>query len=203
MIINSILHKAKKNVIRVLTGPTHEAFETNLAKTGFEFWALKHPHFKSWNTKYRPFPPNYFQFEDNRLIYDMDFDIVLSQNKFGQYQVLSQIAKELGVPLISLEHTLPMEQWSRQQLIETRRMTGDKNVFISNYSVNKWLFDTSDPTVEVIPHGMDTDVFKPGEITRLNKILSVCNDWMNRDWCKLRGQKILTKIGRASCRERV
>ncbi len=62
-------------------------------------------------------------------------------------------------------------------------MRGHLNVFISEYSIEQWGFDKSDPTVRIVKHGIDTDLFKPGTEQRQARVLCVCNDWINRDWC--------------------
>lgn len=169
----------------IVTCPTHERFETNLCKTGHNFWAMRHKTVKDWNDKYAKVPENYVllnpEEENNQIPLWVDVDIVLSQNKFGQYQILYNVARQLGVPLISLEHTLPVPGWPSHVLENTKQMRGHLNVFISRFSVSQWGFSLSDPTVRVIEHGVDTDLFTPGNRKREGVILSVVNDWINRD----------------------
>lgn len=187
---SSILRKAKKKKnekFNILTAPTHEAYETNLAKTNANFFALGHDQFRGWNPQYRDVPYNYVLFDKRKgrqqIPPDIDFDFVLSQNKFGQFQVLSEIARELHLPLISLEHTLPFPGWNNQQLHEIKKMKGNLNVFISEYSVDKWDFDLNDSSVRIVHHGINTDTFVNRKQERKNVLLSIVNDWVNRDWC--------------------
>ena len=70
-------------------------------------------------------------------------------------------------------------------------MRGHFNVFISDYSINQWGWSNLNDTY-VIHHGLDTDVFQPSELQKGNHILSVVNDWKNRDWCC--GYKSWTRI---------
>lgn len=172
--------------LNILCAPTHEAYETNLAKTGHMFFALSHQSFKKWDTRFRPYPWNYQPLTGNdphsQIRPDMAFDLVLSQNKFGQYQVLSQIASALSIPLISLEHTLPVPQWNASMRADMRRMCGDLDVFISSHSVGEWGFDATDPDVKVVHHGIDTEFFA-GWTGGDGRILTVVNDYVNRDWC--------------------
>jgi hypothetical protein len=58
-------------------------------------------------------------------------------------------------------------------------LKGNKNVFISEYSRAKWGWNEDE--ADVIHHGVDTDLFNDYEQDRLCRILSVCNDWINRD----------------------
>lgn len=173
--------------LNILTFPTHERYETNLCKTGHNFYAARAKGIKDWKTVYAPIPDNYILLDpklaDAQITDHLDFDIVLSQNKFGQFQIAKQIARSLHLPMISLEHTLPHGMWDMGSRPEAS-MRGDINVFISDYSIEKWGFErTSD--VRVVKHCVDSNMFKPEEFSssRENRILSVVNDWINRDWC--------------------
>ena len=169
-----------------LTFPTHERYETSLAKTGHNFYAYRADGIKDWNITHAPGPDNSHLLNkslgENQIPLDLDFDLVLSQNKFGQFQVAYPLSQSLHLPLVSLEHTLPVPYWSDDVKEQTRNMRGDVNVFISNYSIKDWGWDARNDTT-VITHGVDSDLFKPGNLERENQILSVVNDWINRDWC--------------------
>lgn len=180
-IIRSVT-RDKDKPLNILTCPTHESYELGLSKTGHNFYALRAEGIKDWNTTYRPKPSNYFLLEPNTVPDYVDFDLVLSQNKFGQFQILSQVANRLHLPLVSLEHTLPMPQWSQPQRLALREMRGNVNVFISEYSLGQWQWDNRNDTT-VIHHMIDTEVFYPTNGERKSHILSVVNDWINRDWC--------------------
>ena len=106
----------------------------------------------------------------------------MSQNKFGQFQVAKELATKFHLPLVSLEHTLPMPAWGESMRYQLREMRGHINIFISEYSINDWGWKTEEDT-EVITHGIDTELFCPSEEDRSDEILSVVNDWINRDWC--------------------
>jgi glycosyltransferase involved in cell wall biosynthesis len=106
---------------------------------------------------------------------------VWSQNKFGQFTVAQQIANQLQVPLISLEHTLPMPDWNDTQLFSHRQMRGDINIFISAYSRERWGWKEDE--AEVIHHGIDTHTFAPADVEREDWAFSCVNDWINRDYC--------------------
>lgn len=187
--VSSILREAtrdKLDRLNVITAPTHETYSTNMSWVNADFYMFQHPTFKKWNNAFRGMPPNYRLLDERlelkQLPQYIDYDVVLSQNKFGQYDILSQIAKHYGLPLISLEHTLPMAEWPPIQMQKMKSMQGDINLFISEYSKNKWGFDDV-PNTHVIHHGVDSATFCPGNKERLPRILSVVNDWINRDWC--------------------
>lgn len=179
----------------ILTFPTHEAYQSNWATLPHTFYLFQGEGIKPWNNNYRQLPKNHILLDgsEGQLRPDMKIDIVLSQNKFGQYQVARQIAAHLNTPLISIEHTLPFPKWPAKQREQMTKMRGDIDVFISKYSIQEWGFDPNDPKIKVIHHGINTTTFSPLDnadqdirrrFERDNKfILTVVNDWINRDWC--------------------
>jgi hypothetical protein len=184
----NIIHSAfkKDRPLNILTFPTHERYETGLSLTGHNFYAFRADGIKDWNNDYGKCPDNYVLLDPakewGQLLDCVDFDLILSQNKFGQFQYAAELSRKLQLPLVSLEHTLPMPDWDSSRLNDCRNMRGDINVFISEYSIGRWgWFDGPDTCV--IKHMVDTDIFYPDDRPRENHLLSVVNDWVNRDWC--------------------
>ena len=187
------------NPLNILTFPTHERYETQLAKTGHNFYAFQHPKGKHWNYEQLIPPANYHILPDGMLPDYIDYDMILVQSKFGQYQVAMEINQRLKLPLIVLEHTLPTPRTMRPEQIEAfREMQGNVNVFITEYSMQAWNIERG----VVIHHGIDTATFNPdakftnGSIERWEDeggcqvnssrgrhILTVANDFKNRDYC--------------------
>lgn len=180
--IISILNKSfgAKEKYNILTFDTHERYQTQLCKTGHNFYSFRYENCKEWNTDYSEVPENHYILPKNSIISAIDFDFILSQSKFGQFQASHQINRSLRVPIVSLEHTLPIENWPEQQLNGFRQMTGDINVFISEYSAGKW--DMSCES-KVVHHSVDSELFKPSDKERKNHVLSVANDFIKRDYC--------------------
>lgn len=186
-LIGSLLRQASRKPdekLNILTFPTHERYETGLAKTGHNFFAYRGKDIKDWNTTFAPLPANYHLLNyEEEMSLDIDVDLVLSQNKFGQFNYAKQFSQKYNCPLISLEHTLPPTGMSDLKE-KFNKMKGHANVFISEYSVAQWGYALSQSVV--IHHGIDTKLFHP---TNTNKeirkpyLLSVVNDWINRDWC--------------------
>ena len=187
--IGNILERSTdKQIYNCLTACTHERYESSLAKTGHNFYAyMKQGVFKpGWNENFAKRPNNYHllnnELGDEQIPNWLDFDVILSQNKFGQFQILSQIAKINNVPLISVEHTACMPFWPEQQRRSLRDMRGHINVFITDWSLNSWGWEDRGDTV-IIPHCVDTDLFKYNpSIIRKNHILEVANDYIGRDY---------------------
>jgi glycosyltransferase involved in cell wall biosynthesis len=187
--ISSILRASTRNTdtkLNIISFPTHERYQGGLANTNANFYLWRCQGVKDWNNTYHPLPENHFLLNpnlgDNQLPIEVDFDLILSQNKFGQFGVAHHLARKLHLPLISLEHTLPVPSWSAAQLKQCRTMQGDVNIFISEYSRKEWGWKEDE--AQVIHHGVDTDLFKPSNgVTRKINVLSVVNDFANRSWC--------------------
>lgn len=182
-IIRAINNSNKK--YNILTFPTHERYQSNLGKLDHTFYLYQGKGIKPWSTKYGQLPKNHILLDgtESQIKPDMKFDIVLSQNKYGQYQTAKQISSYLNLPLVSIEHTLPFIQWTDKHIKNMTNMRGDIDIFISEYSIEKWQFNKNDPNVRIIEHGIDTSVFKPIDIVKKNHGISCVNDFQNRDWC--------------------
>lgn len=171
----------------ILTFPTHEAYQSNLGKLPHTFYMFQGKGIKTWNSSYRKLPQNHILLNgsEHQVKLDMKFDMVLSQNKFGQFGIAEQIARALNIPLVSIEHTLPVPEWNAKHRQNLTEMRGKINAFISDFSVEQWGFKKDDPTVRIIHHGIDTEIFSPKTSEREGdgRILTVVNDWINRDWC--------------------
>jgi glycosyltransferase involved in cell wall biosynthesis len=188
-LIGSILRQATRkhsDKYNILSFPTHERFQSGLSLTGHNFYLFQGENIKGWNPIYAPLPANHTLLNPSLGIHqipvDLDLDCILSQNKFGQFPVAAQLARALHLPLISLEHTLPVPDWDDNRLKYIRSMQGNINIFISEYSGKAWGWDEG--TYEVIHHGIDTEVFSPGPYgPKQPHVLSIVNDFANRDWC--------------------
>jgi len=174
------IQKREEGKLNILTFDTHERYQTQLCKTGHNFYSFTQEGSKEWDETYAERPENYYKFPKGSIITGINFDLILSQSKFGQFQLADTINKTLQIPVVSLEHTLPIDNWPESQLNGFRSMTGDVNVFISEYSASKWNMDCDN---KVIHHSVDTEVFKPSDTEKNGKVLSVVNDFVNRDYC--------------------
>ena len=190
-IINSV--DKQKDKYNILTFDTHERYQSQLSKTGHNFFGLD-TKLKFGISLMRI--SKLYTLPKNSLISGLDIDFILSQSKFGQFQIASQIQQVLGVPILSLEHTLPIPSWPKEQLDLLKSMVGQENVFISEYSVDKWGMSCS-PTV--IHHSVDTEKFSPKETEKTTDVLSVVNEFINRDYCcNYNGwQRIVAKLQNA------
>lgn len=200
-------HNVADRPLNILTVTAHERYQTCMCATGHNFYSINQDGLKRWLKTFAVIPKNYHELEDSVDLQSalatippyLNIDLVLSHHKFGSFQILSQLARVLNVPLISLEHTLPpvffidgvRQGWTTEKILNLRSMVGEANVFISEFSKYGWLYEDND-NVHVIEHGIDTELFSPDSRKRENKCLSVVNDWINRDvFC---GYKLWEKI---------
>lgn len=172
--------------LNILCACTHERTEINLAKTDHRFFAVQGGNIKSWDRTYGQVPSNYTILNpdkgDYQLITGEDFDLVFSQNKDSQFPILSRIARQLHLPLVCLEHCWPMPSWPPDYMKAVKeQLRGDVNIFISQPSRDAWGW--SEDEAEVIEHGIDTELFspKPLLVKKEKHVLSVVNDFRNRD----------------------
>lgn len=166
--------------LNLISWSTHERYHGSLGKTKNKFYLIQGQGVKSWNYNYSPIPENHVLLPDLNIPANIDIDIILSQNKAAHYNYAVNIARQTGIPIISLEHCLPPLGIDNVGLSQYRQYRGNIDVFISEYSRNAWGFTPDDSTV--IYHGVDTDVFNDRKLERQPYVLSVVNDWQNRDY---------------------
>ena len=182
--------------LNILTFVTHERYERNLCKTGHNFYSLTGDGIRSWNTQYAPIPKTYHILPPTTtdvVPLSLDFDAVLCQNVMAHYEMASSICSYLQLPMINLWHILPPIDWDDEQFQFFSNLSGDVDVFISDYNRKKWGRNESNSLV--LYHGVDTDFWKPvASSERKQRMMSVVNDWVNRDWCC--GYKIWERVAR-------
>jgi len=176
-ILNQTNQENDKRKLNIMTFNTHERYQTQMAKTGHDFYAFNYENGKEWFPKHADMPDNYFQLPKNAVYPGIVFDLILVHSKFGQFQTATNVNHRLQIPMVVLEHTLPHENWPESHTEQFRRMTGDTNVFITEYSKRKWGIPG-----EVVYHSIDTDVFKPASGEPKAQVLTVAHDFINRDY---------------------
>lgn len=175
------LANQKPEKFNILTFPTHERYETQLCKTGHNFYSFTMEGQKKWNVEQTPYPENYFTLPEGDICGFLNYDFILVQSKFWQFQVAQQINKYLNLPIICLEHTWPLHGTHPEEKINMlRSMIGNVNVFISETSAKAWDIPVD---YQIINHGVDVSIFKPIDIEKENHVLSVANDFVERDYC--------------------
>lgn len=181
--IGNILRRNKqRSCLNILSFPYHEAYHYNVAKTGHNFYMLQAEGINTWKEWNRPIPSNTTILpKDFPPPPHLDFDLIFSNNKFGNLQLAQQLSRQLHIPIVNCEHTWPIDLWPAGQLEQMKSMVGHINVFISEVSRDAWLWKENESVV--IHHGIDSEFFAPqAGKNRKNILLSVVNDWANRDY---------------------
>lgn len=164
----------------ILTFPTHERYESQLCKTGHNFYSMSIKNAKRWNIDQTAIPSNYYILPENQLCEYLNYDFILVQSRYWQYEIASKLNNMLQLPIIVLEHSLPQDTSSENVQI-LRNMVGNMNVFISEFSQKSWGIEDASM---VIHHGIDSNTFSPIEDTRReNHVLTVANDFIRRNYC--------------------
>lgn len=172
------LVNSKDRPLNILTFPTHEAYQTNLGELPHTFYLGNGNNIKKWNYKFRPLPKNHVMMGTSIPNF-VKIDLVLSQNKFGQFEIAKKVADSFCIPLINLEHTLPPADWNDKHLKLMQSMQADTNVFITDFQRGQWKWEGES---ELISCCVNTSVFTPNDdIIRNDKVFTVVNDYINRD----------------------
>lgn len=178
----SILNRIQmKQKLKILSIPTHEGHAHLMSCLGHEFHLITAPGIKKWDFQTRSLPINTFIHQLDKIedfCPNEQYDIVLSQNRLSHYNILLPIAIRLNVPFIQLDHTEPPPGIVGDYSAQLRSMRGlSANVFITEYNRNSWGGLPDDP---VIPHGINTDLFRGWHGTEAQGI-SIVNFFPQRD----------------------
>lgn len=178
-----------KKYFNIVSFATHERHQSSYKLMPHRFYLYRtadnHPiKVKDWDYRYAPLVGNHYLLNPvkahDQIPKWLDYDLILSQNKAGQIQISRNLQQIYPVPIISIEHTLPPPETPVEQLKAIKQhLSGDINVFITNYNREKWGWGPDEAIV--IPHGIDTELFSPGNLERKNHILSVANEYPQRD----------------------
>lgn len=170
-------HLNNDRQFNIITFPTHERYEKQLCKTGHNFFAANLPNFKSWSANHT-LPDNYFILPKEDFL-NIRYDLILVHSRFNQQLQMAQNLRNLfNVPILVLDHSQPQPNLPPKIKEYTKTLSGDVNVFITEFSKDLW--DINSPYNFVVRHGIDCDLFKPIDIQKENYILAVANNIAQR-----------------------
>lgn len=162
-VLNRINTQIRKRKLNILTCPTHEAYESYLCQTGHNFYALQGVDqyapqgIKRWETKYRTTPSNYHIFTQfNERLYDVPFDLILSQERFSQLPRALNFRTRWQIPVIHVDHTEPPKDIAPDMVAELIAQRADQHVYITEHNKQAW---KGTERGVVIRHGLDTNKF--------------------------------------------
>jgi glycosyltransferase involved in cell wall biosynthesis len=178
------LERSWDQPLNIGTFVCHERFDPNLARTGHNFYAFPGKDVREWNHQYSPVPENYHILRGNRLPPDVHLDCFIVGNGGVHIPVAKQLMGIADIPIINVHHVLPHPGMPPEYLVQIKESVAPhvvRNVFITEY--NRAIWQYSEAEADVIYHGIDTNLFRPSESDkRENYVLSVANDFINRDW---------------------
>lgn len=197
------LQDKPKTQYNILCIPTHEGYQSSLAKSGHNFHMLQGQNIKPWDFHTRPLPPNHYlltqPFPPN-FPKGIDFDLILSQERNFQLPTLSDISSRLGIPLISMDHTMPSPGWTEKTINRSNAIPVQARAFITEFNLKAF---KGDPNIDtVIPHGIDTNVYTGFKANPEPYGISVVNLFPQRDifcgwelWKSVASQRKIKLIG--------
>lgn len=161
--------------LKILSFLTHEVQNSHLALTGHDFYFLPSPHKNDWNIRTRALPPNCYII--GGIPADLRFDLILSQERNAQFPKSKELSKFLGIPLLTLTHTMPLSTpGNNKQLRYLQNCKGNINVYIT--SCSRKAFDDEENGL-VIENAVDTSIFHSSHPTKKGGV-TVCNQLMGR-----------------------
>ncbi len=178
-LFSSIFKAVNKNgnistPLNILCINEDEIFQYNLAKTNHNFYYLQPPKTNKWNTNIRPKPGNCYFLRGNglqdQLKQDVQFDLILCQNKFSQFGLLMEISKQISCPVILAENNLSEPGMNPHHVEAASNQEYNFQVFNSSFLANSWGFDEDEEDISINPYGIDTEYFN----NRDKKYETVC-----------------------------
>ncbi len=174
----------KKNArLNILCINEDESFQAILAETNHMFYFLQLPQSKPWDKMIRPIPSNcsllHGKEANDQLKQDIQFDIILCQNRMTQFPLLYKIAKQLSCPIMIAENSLSVPEMNPFEVEALQNQPYNTNVFHSEFLTNSWGFEETDDDTFVIPYGVDTNLFD-GWMGGDGKILTIVNNYAQR-----------------------
>lgn len=182
--IESVLHKinnpGKVRPLNILTSATHEGYQTLLGYLPHKFYMLQGPGFKTWDYVTKPVPDNHYIINQPFPEFfpkDVEFDLILSQDRFGGLQRFLEIGKRLNIPVLHIDHALVPTNWNVETCKQIKSIRANKHLFVAQTSKDNWEGKLED---QVIYYGLDNQLFNGWTGGKLHGI-SVVNHFPQRD----------------------
>lgn len=160
--INNVLKNTNQNKknkrLKILTYPTHESYQTMMENIPHDFYMITGNGIKGWDYHTKPIPKNHYLLSQPfpNLPANIEFDLILSQDRFGGLQRSLEISSRFGIPVIHIDHALPPPNAFPKQIEKMKTLTPHQRVFIAESSKEHWGGDVNDP---VIRYGLDTNTW--------------------------------------------
>jgi len=178
------VNRRANSKLNILCLNDNEKLQTTMADTGHNFFFLYHPQIPSWDTEIGPIPKNCYLLGGNdigqQLSQDINFDLIICQNRMTHFQLMPKLAKQLGCPMLVAEYSLSSPDMNPYHVEALANQNYNHNVFESDFLANSWGFDEEESEISIIPQGIDTKLFDGWEGGD-KKILTVVNRYQEED----------------------
>lgn len=168
-------------MLKILSYFAHSTYQKALASIPeIEFYHIIDENNKiCWDNQI-PKPSNIFEIsKEEALNRQKNFDLMLIHR---HPTILSSYNEGFNlIPRIFTEHTHPYNDWNVSHWKENREKFIDYTVFITKSNMNAWGM-REDEKNSVIYHAVDLSEF-PTYTGGEQSIITVCNEFPNRDWC--------------------
>ncbi len=193
------INRPSNDKLNILSVNFDEKFQFMLSKTSHNFYFAVPPNNRPWNIQKAEIPNNCFLSENNDFLKEIAIDLIICQDRVTHYEFLTNIAIQLGAPIIGVDNYLPTPNLNQFQVQALADRVYNKNVVCSKFTASAWGLDDKD--VIVIPKAIDTDLFNGWE-SGDGKILTNVDWYHNRKditgfavWEKLKQQFKMNPIG--------
>jgi len=167
--------------LKILTTNVHEAWLTNICKTGHDFYGLmSHERPNGWKTIERDCPHNWTEidcmYEDFADSEFRKYDILLINTP--QQRVFANRGKKHScIRVIEMNHCFPCYDWDLTQISWIREnCIANTHVFATKENASAWMHDGA----MICGHTVDESIFKPIDGGTRDYVLSVAYDFVER-----------------------
>lgn len=179
-IVDEVNRPVKRPLVILMTS-THPMTDSNITRTGHQFFNLDLPNFPIKWEQGRPLPDNMTIINDPGAMPHRP-DLIISQNVVDQFQIFQRLGYQFDCPIIEFEHTLPSPQWEQMGLVP--KIKADVRVpayvFITDYSKKAWMHDDN-PDAHVVYHMVDSEFYQGWEGGN-GRAAIMCNSFQGREW---------------------
>ncbi len=172
------INRDKCSRLNILAINSHEGLQHVLVKTEHQFTFVNHKGIRPWNISLRDIPSNCCVMQGENIVEqlktDMAFDLILCSSRHDQYPLLIQVAQQMSCPIINMQYDLSAPDANVFHIRSLADQLYNMTVFDSEFTANSWGFDVDDPSICVIPRGIDTDFFS-GWTGGDKRVLTVAN----------------------------
>jgi len=169
---NNIIRSATRKTdepLRILWMPMDGVFEHLLLKhLPHTFYVAHDKECEIWDTSLFPYSDNVYTLAaHNSFSLDIEFDAIVCNARMTQFDQARILSHTLHVPLVMLEHFLPLPQMKVEDIhITKREKSADIEITVNEIVTNTWDLNS---VSTCIPHGIP-DLYDP-DVEKIDQVL--------------------------------